>query len=1200
MQLFTIGTVQLNDDGTQVLDTATGEPLETYNNDDIESLARAWTGFQAVGMRGNIEGESNKSEIDPLQIIAELRDPFPKSDLEGGYIGDGITLCVDLPARSFLKQGAKYRLLGGTSRADLNARAPEYADPKNDILQAELNQESKLYKALFNDGDYKLTVELENDLICNGIECQVDTLRVIKISNVFYEFVERPCVQMAFYNGGKKIQQRYNRKSHSQMCANPSLPHAREACCIDDKYQDQASTDPGATFKYEGERMTYDTARTRCLYHGEDLCTWRIVSVVGNEEDDWRLGNHWVNEECFLMAKVNAEGNIAIVHDVKSLDENAIAFHFHKEHTLNWFKVNWKDGAYPESNNCAAHNCQTTADGSCLCQTEVVESAVFDDIDSVSKESIMATLFLGSISPPSDSVSIVGEGFTAHITGDDINENTIFEVQGQEGRTRYLRNARSTVYIKDSSLSFRNPPHLVSIITSSQPRRGNGEMSLRDAQYETEAVLQHYFHHKNVAPFLCIQVMKKFGHSNPSPRYVSQCTKAFRSGSYNSGGLRFGDGRYGSLEAMIALIILDRESTDPSLSADPSHGSIREPILKVLSVLQSMEYKPENGGETDVRFAKIDERIGQAPFNFPTIFSFYLADYIADVGPATQAQLTSPEAKLASMPNHLGFLNGMFSLIKYGLSNCNDGFSSHPGGSRCQDNGTYTRSYGRLTYQPEGQSFTEEATDLALLLTAGRLSDDNIKIIVAACATQQDKESRIRCMQQLIITTPEYSSTNTVIKSGNGRKTDSVTKEESIEPYKAIVYLYLAGGVDSFNMLAPYNCAPIDVYKRYKSIRGDIAMPKNQLLEVPSNNPSQPCQSFGIHKHLSVLHDLYQNTIFIANAGVLHKPVTSKTYRETPLQLFAHNVMRAETRKMDIANDFRGTGYGGRVANSLSKQGIPTDSFSIDDQEIFNIGQPGGRSSYTVSRRGLAAFNENPSISNMTNIIKDLNGGTTSDSGYFAETHAMKLVDSLTKHNRLKAALDSKAASAVKYPNSKTGERFQIVSQLMQTASIRGVKRDIFHIEDGNTYDTHRGVTERLADNFSDLNAALESFIEELRSEDLWESTVIVQFSEFGRTLSPNTNEGSDHAWASNHFMIGGSVSGGKILGQYPQDFIEGDEARIALSRGRMIPTFPWEAMLHPVAEWFGVPQEDMDTVLPMKKNFPNELMYGKDDLFME
>ena len=82
--------------------------------------------------------------------------------------------------------------------------------------------------------------------------------------------------------------------------------------------------------------------------------------------------------------------------------------------------------------------------------------------------------------------------------------------------------------------------------------------------------------------------------------------------------------------------------------------------------------------------------------------------------------------------------------------------------------------------------------------------------------------------------------------------------------------------------------------------------------------------------------------------------------------------------------------------------------------------------------------------------------------------------------------------------------------------------------------------------------------------------------------------------------MIGGSVKGGRVLGEYPQEFVEGDEAQIALSRGRMIPRYPWEAMLKGAGEWFGVPQEDMDTVLPMKKNFPNELLYGKDDLFAE
>ena len=44
MQLFTIGLYQLNDDGTQKLDS-TGNPIPTYSNTDVMGLAKVFTGF---------------------------------------------------------------------------------------------------------------------------------------------------------------------------------------------------------------------------------------------------------------------------------------------------------------------------------------------------------------------------------------------------------------------------------------------------------------------------------------------------------------------------------------------------------------------------------------------------------------------------------------------------------------------------------------------------------------------------------------------------------------------------------------------------------------------------------------------------------------------------------------------------------------------------------------------------------------------------------------------------------------------------------------------------------------------------------------------------------------------------------------------------------------------------------------------------
>jgi uncharacterized protein (DUF1800 family) len=44
MQLFTIGLYQLNDDGSQKLDS-TGKPIPTYSNTDVMGLAAVFTGF---------------------------------------------------------------------------------------------------------------------------------------------------------------------------------------------------------------------------------------------------------------------------------------------------------------------------------------------------------------------------------------------------------------------------------------------------------------------------------------------------------------------------------------------------------------------------------------------------------------------------------------------------------------------------------------------------------------------------------------------------------------------------------------------------------------------------------------------------------------------------------------------------------------------------------------------------------------------------------------------------------------------------------------------------------------------------------------------------------------------------------------------------------------------------------------------------
>lgn len=305
-QLFTIGLWQLNEDGTLVIDSLTGKPIPTYTNENIESFARVWTGFERRAVRGNYEESrsgTTANRLDPMQIIAAHRDPFPKPNLAGGFLGDRYLRCVDLPSQSFLRKGATYTLRGGSPLSEHRTDPSYYV--RDGVERFVLDTSSALYQLLHNNGQYKLTVELQDDLPCTSTECEVDTVRMVKVDDVYFEFKERPCVQMAFYNGGKQIRAKENLDLGS-MCANPNLAHASEACCREERYQEvrSATKETGVTYFYEGERTTYNTARERCLNAGKDLCMFEYTTVVPIN-DWWKKGYSWTNKDCEIMVKIN-------------------------------------------------------------------------------------------------------------------------------------------------------------------------------------------------------------------------------------------------------------------------------------------------------------------------------------------------------------------------------------------------------------------------------------------------------------------------------------------------------------------------------------------------------------------------------------------------------------------------------------------------------------------------------------------------------------------------------------------------------------------------------------------------------------------------------------------------------------------------------------------------------------------------------
>ncbi len=83
LQLFTIGVVQLNMDGTPVLDES-GEPIEIYDNTDITGLARVFTGLDFSGPAFNRFTDEfiEAPWIEPMAVY-----PARHSALEKSFLG---------------------------------------------------------------------------------------------------------------------------------------------------------------------------------------------------------------------------------------------------------------------------------------------------------------------------------------------------------------------------------------------------------------------------------------------------------------------------------------------------------------------------------------------------------------------------------------------------------------------------------------------------------------------------------------------------------------------------------------------------------------------------------------------------------------------------------------------------------------------------------------------------------------------------------------------------------------------------------------------------------------------------------------------------------------------------------------------------------------------------------------------------------
>ncbi|TAM99042.1 MAG: DUF1501 domain-containing protein, partial [Rhodanobacteraceae bacterium] len=86
-------------------------------------------------------------------------------------------------------------------------------------------------------------------------------------------------------------------------------------------------------------------------------------------------------------------------------------------------------------------------------------------------------------------------------------------------------------------------------------------------------------------------------------------------------------------------------------------------------------------------------------------------------------------------------------------------------------------------------------------------------------------------------------------------------------------------------------------------------------------------------------------------------------------------------------------------------------------------------------------------------------------------------------------------------------------------------------IEDDG-WDTHANEAAIVTRKLAELDAGLKAFHEAVGA--MWQRTVLVVATEFGRTAHVNGTGGTDHGTGGSMFLAGGALRGGRVAGNWP------------------------------------------------------------------
>ena len=412
---------------------------------------------------------------------------------------------------------------------------------------------------------------------------------------------------------------------------------------------------------------------------------------------------------------------------------------------------------------------------------------------------------------------------------------------------------------------------------------------------------------------------------------------------------------------------------------------------------------------------------------------------------------------------------------------------------------------------------------------------------------------------------------------------------QSAPDYKGLVCVFMFGGNDGNNTLIPIDTAGYGQYAAARPPSSAINLAQASLLPIQPVNLGMP---FGLHPALPELQTLFaqRKMAILANVGTLLQPTSKAQYNAgvRPLSLYSHADQQAQWQS-SISNNAAGTGWGGRLADKVASfnaaSGFPVVT-SLDGTVLFTTGTatvpltiPVTGSFALSGYSGSAAAN-----ARLAAVQQLLTQGSANAFVTGANAIGNQALQLSATVNPILASTNSTVAPIFASQKTATANQLYQVAKMIEARAATGAKRQIFFVQLGS-FDTHGDQINRQQNLFAELSPALKAFYDATVALGVSAQVTTFTLSDFGRTFQPASGGGTDHAWGNHHFIIGDSVNGGSMYGQYPQLVLGGPSD--AESEGRWLPSTAVDQYGATLARWFGVGSADLSAVFPNLAKFP-------------